>query len=102
MENMPSGRVMGDMVLLLNGEVLIINGGSSGTVGWELGRNPIFNPVIYRPNNAINYCFVVQKQSTIPIMYHSIAILVRDGRVLVGGSNQHTYYNFTMYVFLLN
>ncbi|MFS7939343.1 putative galactose oxidase [Helianthus anomalus] len=99
MENMPSGRVMGDMVLLPNGEVLIINGGSSGTAGWELGRNPVFNPVIYRPNSAINSRFVVQKPSTIPRMYHSTAILVRDGRVLVGGSNPHTYYNFTNVLF---
>ncbi|KAJ0923457.1 putative galactose oxidase [Helianthus annuus] len=99
MENMPSGRVMGDMVLLPNGEVLIINGGSSGTAGWELGRNPVFNPVIYRSNNAINSRFVVQKPSTIPRMYHSTAILVRDGRVLVGGSNPHTYYNFTNVLF---
>ncbi|KAM0019051.1 putative galactose oxidase [Helianthus debilis subsp. tardiflorus] len=99
MENMPSGRVMGDMVLLPNGEVLIINGGSSGTAGWELGRNPVFHPAIYRPNNAINSRFVVQKPSTIPRMYHSTAILVRDGRVLVGGSNPHTYYNFTNVLF---
>lgn len=33
METMPSGRIMGDMVLLPNGNVLIINGADSGTAG---------------------------------------------------------------------
>ncbi|KAA3467040.1 WSC domain-containing protein [Gossypium australe] len=28
-------------------------------------------------------------------MYHSTAVLLRDGRVIVGGSNPHAYYNFT-------
>ncbi|KAJ0753072.1 putative galactose oxidase/kelch, beta-propeller, galactose oxidase, central domain superfamily [Helianthus annuus] len=97
---MPSGRVMGDMVLLSNGEVLIINGGSSGTAGWELRRDPVFNPVLYRPNNTINSRFIVQKSSTIPRMYHLSAILVRDGKVLVGGSNSHTHYSFTNVLFL--
>ncbi|KAI9201098.1 hypothetical protein LWI28_018084 [Acer negundo] len=32
-------------------------------------------------------------------MYHSTALLLRDGRVLVGGSNPHNYYNFTGVLF---
>ncbi|KAL7597531.1 aldehyde oxidase GLOX [Lactuca sativa] len=95
METMPLGRVMGDMLLLPNGDVLIINGGSNGTAGWEYGRNPVFSPVIYRHYNPINSRFEVQNPSTIPRMYHSTAILLRDGRILVGGSNPHTFYNFT-------
>ncbi|GFP85871.1 galactose oxidase [Phtheirospermum japonicum] len=95
METMPSARVMGDMVLLPNGNVLIINGAGSGTAGWEWGRNPILSPVIYRPNNPIGKRFEVQSQSSIPRMYHSTAILLRDGRVLVAGSNPHVSYKFT-------
>ncbi|KAK4481441.1 hypothetical protein RD792_012333 [Penstemon davidsonii] len=94
METMPSARVMGDMVLLPNGNVLIINGASAGTAGWELGRNPVLTPVIYRPNNQIGLRFEVQNTSSTPRMYHSTAILLRDGRVLVGGSNSHAYDNF--------
>ncbi|XAR64170.1 hypothetical protein NMG60_11024412 [Bertholletia excelsa] len=41
METMPQARVMGDMLLLPNGDVLLINGGSAGTAGWEYGRNPV-------------------------------------------------------------
>ncbi|KAL0432376.1 UNVERIFIED_CONTAM: Aldehyde oxidase GLOX1 [Sesamum latifolium] len=99
METMPMPRVMGDMVLLPNGNVLIINGAGSGAAGWELGRNPVLAPVIYRPNNPFGSRFEVQSSSTIPRMYHSTALLLRDGRVLVGGSNPHTHYNFTGVLF---
>ncbi|KAL7600827.1 aldehyde oxidase GLOX1 [Lactuca sativa] len=95
METMPMGRVMGDMLLLPNGDVLVINGGSSGTAGWEHGRNPVLEPVIYKPDNSIGYRFEVQNPSIIPRMYHSTAVLVRDGRVIVGGSNPHEKYTFT-------
>ncbi|KAF8406517.1 hypothetical protein HHK36_008607 [Tetracentron sinense] len=97
METMPLARVMGDMTLLPNGNVLIINGASAGTAGWELGRNPVLNPVIYRPNNpsGSGSRFEIQNPSTIPRFYHSTAILLRDGRILVGGSNPHRFYEFT-------
>ncbi|XP_057975504.1 aldehyde oxidase GLOX-like [Malania oleifera] len=95
METMPMARVMGDMILLPNGDVLIINGAAAGTAGWEFGRDPVLKPVIYRPDIVHGSRFEVQNPSCIPRMYHSSAVLVRDGRVLVGGSNPHIYYNFT-------
>ncbi|GKU90059.1 hypothetical protein SLEP1_g4104 [Rubroshorea leprosula] len=96
---MPLRRVMGDMILLPDGSVLIINGAASGSAGWEQGRNPVLSPVIYRPNNPIGSRFEVQNPTTIPRMYHSTAGLVRDGRVLVAGSNPHVYYKFTGVLF---
>ncbi|KAA8537553.1 hypothetical protein F0562_027161 [Nyssa sinensis] len=66
METMPLARVMGDMLLLPNGNVLIINGASAGTAGWEFGRNPVLKPIIYRPNNPVGSRFEVQNPSTIP------------------------------------
>nr|GEU32652.1 hypothetical protein [Tanacetum cinerariifolium] len=95
METMPMARVMGDMLSLPNGNVLIINGASSGTAGWELGRDPVLSPLIYRSGNPIGSRFEVQTPSNIPRMYHSTALLVRDGRVLVGGNNPHDKYEFT-------
>ncbi|XP_043721175.1 aldehyde oxidase GLOX1-like [Telopea speciosissima] len=95
METMPLARVMGDMTLLPNGQVLIINGAGTGTAGWENADDPVFNPVLYRPDNPPGFRFQIQNPSTIPRLYHSTAILIRDGRVLVGGSNPHVNYVFT-------
>ncbi|KAD4888840.1 hypothetical protein R6Q59_034266 [Mikania micrantha] len=95
METMPLARVVADMLLLPNGHVLQINGASAGSAGWELGRNPVLHPVVYHPENPIGSRFKVQSPSTIPRLYHSTAVLLRDGRVLVGGSNPHDKYVFT-------
>ncbi|PPD84122.1 hypothetical protein GOBAR_DD18910 [Gossypium barbadense] len=75
-------RVMGDMTLLPNGNVLLINGTEPETAGWEQGRDPIMSSILYRPENDISSWFEVQNPTTIPRMYHSTVALLRDGRVL--------------------
>ncbi|PQQ11433.1 WSC domain-containing protein [Prunus yedoensis var. nudiflora] len=95
MEEMPVPRVMADMLLLPTGDVVIINGAALGTAGWEYGRDPVTKPVIYRPSENPNRRFSVMAGSQRPRLYHSAAVLVPDGRVLVGGSNPHVYYNST-------
>ncbi|KAI3989555.1 hypothetical protein MKX01_031609 [Papaver californicum] len=92
MEEMPIERVMGDMLLLPTGDVLIINGAKKGAAGWYLGREPVLNPVLYQPESSK---FEMMEASKTPRMYHSTAILIADGRVLVGGSNPNSNYNFT-------
>ncbi|GLJ06131.1 hypothetical protein SUGI_0032240 [Cryptomeria japonica] len=89
MENMPSPRVLSDMLILPNGEILIINGAKQGTAGWELGRDPALAPFLYKPNSVPGYRFSTLAPSTIPRMYHSSASVLPDGRILVGGSNPH-------------
>ncbi|KAG2255883.1 hypothetical protein Bca52824_075177 [Brassica carinata] len=51
-EKMPRARVMGDMTLLPNGDVLLINSGSAGSAAWELGREPVFVPDLYQPKKS--------------------------------------------------
>jgi len=96
MENMPAPRVMGDMLVLPNGEILIINGAEKGSAGWDLGRNPALAPYLYRPNALAGKRFSVLASSTIPRMYHSTANVLPDGRIFVGGSNSHQLYVFNV------
>ncbi|KAJ4831801.1 hypothetical protein Tsubulata_017012 [Turnera subulata] len=97
MELMPTPRVMNDMVLLPTGEVLIINGATNGSAGWESAVNPVYNPVLYMPDVDPGRRFLVLNPSRKARLYHSTAVLLPDGRVLVGGSNPHRTYNFTAY-----
>ncbi|XP_073004626.1 aldehyde oxidase GLOX-like [Typha latifolia] len=94
MEEMPMPRVMGDMVLLPTGDVIIINGAGAGTAGWELAREPVLNPVLYRPDEPVGRRFEVLNPTGIPRLYHSSAALDFYGRVTVGGSNPHMGYVF--------
>ncbi|KAM7257809.1 hypothetical protein ACFE04_013550 [Oxalis oulophora] len=94
MEIMPLNRLMGDMIMLPTGDVLIVNGAARGSAGWWTGREPVLNPVLYRPDTK-TYRFDVLKASKIPRLYHSTANLLSDGRVMVGGSNPNRVYNFT-------
>ncbi|KAL6870894.1 hypothetical protein ACP4OV_014742 [Aristida adscensionis] len=93
-EEMPVARVMGDMVLLPTGDVLIVNGAAAGTAGWELGREPVTRPVLYRPDAPLGERFEALAATATPRMYHSAATLDTYGRVLVGGSNPHVGYVF--------
>ncbi|XP_059655918.1 aldehyde oxidase GLOX-like [Cornus florida] len=96
MEEMPMSRVMPDMLLLPTGDVLILNGASHGTAGWEVAVGPVLNPVLYRPYETdTSKRFTVLNSTSIPRMYHSAATLLPDGRILVGGSNPHPKYVFT-------
>lgn len=95
MEDMPIARAMGDMLLLPTGDVIIVNGIEFGTAGWEFGRSPVTRPIIYRPYGRPDWRFSVMSSASRPRLYHSSAILIPDGRILVGGSNPHVWYNFS-------
>ncbi|KAF5176870.1 Aldehyde oxidase glox1 [Thalictrum thalictroides] len=95
MEQMPNRRVMGDMLILPTGDIIIINGARSGTAGWELGRHPVTIPVVYRPNEPSNQRFLLMRAGSTARMYHSSAIVIPDGRILIAGSNPHINYSFT-------
>ncbi|KAK3226279.1 hypothetical protein Dsin_006141 [Dipteronia sinensis] len=94
MEDMPFGRIMGDMVMLPTGEVLIINGAQAGTQGFELASNPCLYPVLYRSDQPVGLRFMTLTPGTVARLYHSTANLLPDGRVLLAGSNPHYFYKF--------
>lgn len=88
---MPVPRVMGDMLILPTAEVLIINGAKFGTAGWGVARQPVLEPVLYNPGFRR---FQTMAATTIPRLYHSTAIVLPDGKVLVAGSNPNPGYSF--------
>ncbi|CAL9002666.1 unnamed protein product [Prunus brigantina] len=94
MEDMPFGRIMGDMVMLPTGDILIINGAQAGTQGFEQASNPCLYPLLYRPDQPVGLRFMTLNPGTVPRMYHSTANLLPDGRVLIAGSNPHYFYKF--------
>ncbi|KAJ7541079.1 hypothetical protein O6H91_10G045000 [Diphasiastrum complanatum] len=99
METMPISRVMGDMIILPNAQILIVNGAQRGSAGWGLARDPVLMPLLYSPSEAVSQRFQILSASTIARMYHSTANLLPDGRVLVGGSNTNTDYAFNGVLF---
>jgi hypothetical protein len=95
METMPMGRIMGDMILTPDANVLIINGAGKGSQGWGYASAPVYTPVTYYPGAGAGKRFATLAGSGIARMYHSTASLLPDGRILVAGSNTHQFYTFT-------
>ncbi|KAL1955708.1 hypothetical protein VTO42DRAFT_8180 [Malbranchea cinnamomea] len=86
-ERMPSKRVLTCMAGLPDGTFLILNGAKKGEAGFGLAEDPNFNAVLYDPSKPVNQRMSVMANTTIARMYHSEAILMPDGRVLVSGSD---------------
>ncbi|KAG9138992.1 hypothetical protein Leryth_022482 [Lithospermum erythrorhizon] len=93
-EDMPSGRVMGDMLLLPTGDILILNGAKKGTSGWHCADEPNLTPVLYNPDKNNGERFTELQAATIPRMYHSASAVLPDGEILVAGSNTNPTYDF--------
>lgn len=104
-DDMIEGRTMGQGILLPDGKVLVVNGGQNGTAGYaqqtpltpmgqmpfgeSLAAGPIGQPAIYDPNAPAgsrwsNTGFAT---SNIARLYHSSALLLPDGSVMIAGSN---------------
>lgn len=86
-ERMPSVRVMTCMAPLPDGTYLIANGAHHGVAGFGLGSDPNLNALLYDPTKPLGRRITVAANTTIARMYHSEAITLLDGRVLISGSN---------------
>jgi hypothetical protein len=75
------------MTALPDGTYLILNGGQQGRAGFGLATNPNLNAVLYDPSQPVNQRMSVMANTTVDRLYHSEAILLQDGRVLVSGSD---------------
>lgn len=105
-DDMPIGRSMTQFIVLPNGKLLLLNGGEFGTAGYSttgtqktpfaqmpfgqsLAGGHVLKPAIYDPEAPKGKRWSQEGlfESKIPRMYHSTAVLLPDGSVLVAGSN---------------
>ncbi|KAI1795615.1 copper radical oxidase [Ganoderma leucocontextum] len=100
---LPEGRSMGNLILLPNGKIIMLNGAQTGTAGygtetWAVDEsyadNPVLMPIMYDPSapQGKRWSRDGLSPSTVPRMYHSSATLLPDGSVFVSGSNPHADY----------
>ncbi|WFD31441.1 (methyl)glyoxal oxidase [Malassezia sp. CBS 17886] len=109
-QSLPEGRSMGQFIHLPTGQMVIVNGGSYGVAGFGnltfnnvtdsqgnrvllegFAQKPTNRPVLYDPEKPIGHRLKYKGygNSSIARLYHSSAILIPDGSVLIAGSNPH-------------
>ena len=86
-ERMPSRRVMPCMAPLPDGTYLIVGGGQKGMAGFGLADDPNLNAILYDPKLPLGHRISVMANTTVARLYHSEAITLLDGRVLISGSD---------------
>ncbi|KAF2275068.1 DUF1929-domain-containing protein [Westerdykella ornata] len=87
MDSMPEGRGMVEGTLLPDGTVIWVNGAQEGAQGFEVARKPALEVLIYDPVKPKGQRWTTGPKSTIPRLYHSVALLLLDGTLLISGSN---------------
>lgn len=86
-ERMPTQRVLSCICALPDGTYLILNGAQEGVGGFGLAQDPNYQAVLYDPSLPVNKRMSLMATTIVARLYHSEAILLPDGRVLVSGSN---------------
>jgi hypothetical protein len=87
LERMPSKRVLTCMVNLPDGTYMILNGAQEGTAGFGLANDPNLVALLYDPTQPIGQRISILNQTIVARMYHSEAVLLQDGHVLISGSD---------------
>ncbi|EFP83743.1 uncharacterized protein PGTG_09456 [Puccinia graminis f. sp. tritici CRL 75-36-700-3] len=107
-EQMPSPRIMPDLIMMPDGKVLIVNGAKTGVAGYgnlvdKVGNsnadNPNYTPVLYDPIAPAGQRFTTMGMptSTIPRLYHSVSTLVPSGKIMIAGSNPNKDFSTNKY-----
>ena len=113
-DDMLEGRTMGQFIILPDGTLVVINGGTNGTAGYaqatgvtssfskmpfgeSLASGPVGTPSIYNPNmpSGSRWSNAGLASSNIARLYHSSAMLLPDASVLIAGSNPNIDVNLT-------
>jgi hypothetical protein len=81
------------MAGLPDGTYVIVNGAQHGVAGFGLGGDPNYNAVLYDPTRPLNSRMSVMANTTVARLYHSEAIVLLDGRVMISGSDPTGDYN---------
>ncbi|KAI0284646.1 glyoxal oxidase N-terminus-domain-containing protein [Russula aff. rugulosa BPL654] len=98
-DNLPVGRTMGQFIALPDGTLLVMNGASNGTAGYaqRTGTTTTFAAMPFGESLATGPPLVDRwlSSSNIPRLYHSSALLLPDGSVMIAGSNPNIDVNLT-------
>ncbi|CAO2657437.1 Nn.00g035630.m01.CDS01 [Neocucurbitaria sp. VM-36] len=87
MDSMPEGRGMVEGTLLADGTIVWVNGAQEGAQGFGVAQDPALEVLLYDPTQAKGKRFTTGPKSTIARLYHSVALLLLDGTLLISGSN---------------
>jgi hypothetical protein len=87
MDSMPEGRGMVEGTILADGTIAWVNGGQEGAQGFGVAQDPALEVLLYDPNQPKGKRFTTGPKSTIARLYHSVALLLLDGTLLISGSN---------------
>ncbi|KAI4177102.1 MAG: hypothetical protein LQ343_000584 [Gyalolechia ehrenbergii] len=87
MDSMPEGRGMVEGTLLPDGTVIWVNGANLGAQGFGVAKAPTLEVLIYDPVKPLGQRWTHGPSSTIARLYHSVALLLLDGTLMIAGSN---------------
>ena len=87
LDAMPEGRGMVEGTLLPDGTVIWVNGCNIGAQGFGLASAPTLEALIYDPTKPLGQRWSKGAASGIARLYHSVALLLLDGTLMVAGSN---------------
>ncbi|KAI0319679.1 glyoxal oxidase [Amylostereum chailletii] len=112
-DDLPTPRSMGQFIALPDGTFLVVNGAHNGTAGYgdhtyttpvgsmpfgdSFATEPEGQPAIYNPNAPAGQRWSTAGlgKSQVPRLYHSSALLLPDGSVMIAGSNPNVDVNTT-------